>query len=261
MRIPFKAWYFRSTIDEEKVREKFSDLTIEFEDPMVVKVSETHRVLISSFGAVVFWPFDEGLARLAAGRIRETLSDDTVVEEVEDRLTLHTGADNVRFLHNEIHLKGDATPIQMRIIAMLLAQSVALDYLEREADQALEGYAPYLENLRKRGRISMSTRRILKSIGFSMHTRHSVLTNLALFDKPAETWESEELEDLYQGLQDFFDLRERQDVLNAKLDFISQNTSMLFEVISSRKLEYLEWVVIILIAIEIVYFVVEGLLK
>jgi required for meiotic nuclear division protein 1 len=261
MRIPFKAWYFRSTIDEEKVRKKFSELDIEFEDPLVIRVSESHRVLITSFGAVVFWPFDEAMAKLVSGRIRETLTDQHVVEEVEDRLTVHTGAREVRFLHNEIRLKSDASPMQMRFIAMLLAQSVALDHLEREVDGALGGYAPYLENLRTRGRIGISTSRVLKSIGFSMQTRHSVLTNLALFDKPAETWESEEIEDLYQGLRDFFDLAERQEVLNAKLDFVNQNTSMLFEVISARRLEYLEWIVIILIAIEIVYFAVEGLLK
>ena len=38
----------------------------------------------------------------------------------------------------------------------------------------------------------------------------------------------------------------------AKLDFISENTRMLFEVLSSRKSHYLEWIVIILIALEIV---------
>lgn len=261
MRIPFKAWYFRSTIDEDKVREKLSDLTVEFEDPLVIRASETHRVMITSFGAVVFWPFDESVARLVTSRIRETLTDNYVVEEVEDRLVVEVGRPATRFFHNEIYLKGDASAAHMRIIAMLLAQSVALDYLEREADSALGAYQPYMLDLRNRGKIPISTKKILKSIGFSMQIRHSVLTNLALFDKPAETWESEELEDLYQGLQDFFDLHERRDGLNVKLDFVNQNTAMLFEVVSARRLEYLEWIVIILIAIEVVYFAFESLAK
>ncbi len=255
MRVPFKAWYFRSTIDEELVRQKFQEYIIEFLDPLVIKIDEHHRVMVTSFGAVVFYSFDEEIAKLVSTRITETLSDPFVVKEVEDRLIVETGKPEERFLHNEVWLKdGDSAATQMRIIAMLLAQSVALDHLEREADNALRGFTVYLDDLRERGRIRMSARNILKNIGFAMQTRFMVLTNVALFDKPAETWDSESIEDLYQGMQDFFDIAERQEVLAAKLDFISENTRMLFEVLSSRKSHYLEWIVIVLIGVEIVGF-------
>jgi required for meiotic nuclear division protein 1 len=253
MRVPFKAWYFRSTVDEEQVRKKFQEFTIEFIDPLVVKIDDFHRVMVTSFGAVVFYSFDEGIAKLVSSRISETLSDSFVVKEVEDRLIVETDKPDERFLYNEIWLKGDESlPTQMRIIAMLLAQSVALDHLEREADNAMSGFTRYLEDLREEGTIRMSARHILKNIGFAMQTRFMVLNNVALFDKPAETWESEAIEDLFQGMRDFFDIAERQDVLAAKLDFISENTRMLFEVLSSRKSHYLEWIVIVLIAVEIV---------
>jgi required for meiotic nuclear division protein 1 len=255
MRIPFKAWYFRSTIDEEQVRRKFQEFTIEFLDPLVIKIDENHRVMVTSFGAVVFFPFDEEIAKLVSSRITETLKDPFVVKEVEDRLIVETDKPEERFLHNEVWLKNDdSAPTQMRIVAMLLAQSVALDHLEREADNALQGFTQYLEDLRERGKIRMPARNILKNIGFAMQTRFMVLNNVALFDKPAETWDSESIEDLYQGMQDFFDIAERQEVLATKLDFISENTRMLFEVLSSRKSHYLEWIVIILIGVEIIGF-------
>ncbi len=255
MRLPFKAWYFRSTVDEEQVRRKFQEFTIEFLDPLVIKIDDSHRVMITSFGAVVFYSFDEEIAKLVSTRITETLSDPFVVKEVEDRLIVETGKPEERFLHNEVWLKdGDNTPTQMRILAMLLAQSVALDHLDREADNALKGFTQYLDDLRERGKIRMSTPNILKNVGFAMQTRFTVLNNVALFDKPAETWESEAIENLYQGMQDFFDIAERQEVLATKLDFISENTRMLFEVLSSRKSQNLEWIVIILIAVEIVGF-------
>ncbi len=253
MRIPFKAWYFRSTVDEELVRQKFQEYTIEFLDPLVIKVDDLHRVMITSFGAVVFFPYDEEYAKLVSSRIIETIEDPYVEKEVEDRLTIETGAPEDRFLHNEIHLKdSEAIPIQLRLIAMLLAQSVALDHLERETDSALQGFTLYLDDLRIRGRIRMSTKKILKNIGFAMQTRFMVLSNMALFDKPAETWDSEAIENLYQELLDFFDIPERQEVLSTKLDFISENTRIVFELLSARKSHYLEWIVIILIAIEII---------
>lgn len=253
MRLPYKAWYFRSTIDEEKVRRKFEEFTIEFLDPLVIKIDDSHRVMITSFGAIVFYAFDEEIAKLVSSRIIETIQDPFVEKEVEDRLFVETGMTENRFLYNEVHLKdSEATPTQLRIIAMLLAQSVALDHLERETDQALQGFTQYLEDLRERGQIRMSSKKVFKNIGFAMQTRFMVLNNVALFDKPAETWDSEAIEDLYQELQDFFDIGERQEVLSTKLDFISENTRIVFEVLSSRKSHYLEWIVIILIGIEIV---------
>jgi required for meiotic nuclear division protein 1 len=255
MRLSLKAWYFRSTIDEELVRRKFQEFTIEFLDPLVIKIDEAHRVMITSFGAIVFFSFDEEIAGVVSSRIIETLKDPFVVKEVEDRLTVEIGAAEDLFLHNEVRLKdSDATPTRMRIIAMLLAQSVALDHLERETDNALHGFTQYLDNLREKGTIRMSARKIMKNIGFAMQTRFMVLSNVALFDKPAETWDSESIENLYQEMLDFFDIPERQEVLATKLDFISENTRMLFEVLSSRKSHHLEWIVIILIGIEIIGF-------
>lgn len=261
MRLSFKAWYYRSTVNEELVRRKFHDFVIEFLDPLVIKLDDSHRVMVTSFGAVVFFPFDEEIAKLVSLRITETLEDSFVVKEVEDRLTIDSGKNEEQFLHNEVWLKEqEVSAIQMRIIAMLLAQSVALDHLENEADIALQGFNQYLDDLRHRGRIRMSARKILKNIGFAMQTRFIVLNNLALFDKPAETWRSESIANLYQGMRDFFDIAERQEVLNTKLDFISENTRMLSEVLSSRKSHALEWIVIILIGMEIVGLgIVEGL--
>jgi uncharacterized Rmd1/YagE family protein len=253
MRIPFKAWYFRSTIDEELVRNKFEDYSIEFLDPLIIKIDESHRVMITSFGAIVFFPFEEAIAKLVSSKIIETLKDPFVEKEVEDRLIVEIGANEDQFFHHEIHLKeSDSTPIRLRIIAMLLAQSVALDHLERETDSALHGFTQYLQDLREQGKIRMSARKILKNIGFAMQIRFMVLNNVALFDKPAETWDNEFIETLYQELLDFFDIAERQEVLSTKLDFISENTRIVFEVLSSRKSHNLEWIVIILIGIEII---------
>jgi uncharacterized Rmd1/YagE family protein len=254
MRIPLKAWYFISTVDEKIVRKRLSEFTVEFEDPLVIKINENHHAVITSFGAVVFWPFDEDVARLVSSRIQETLANPQLVEDVEDRLFVETDKEGVRFFNNEIWLPSDYTPTQMRIIAMLLAQSVALDYLDREADRALEALSPHIGDLSRTGNIKISNRKILKNIGFAMQTRQAVLTNLALFDKPAETWESDDIEDFYQGLHDFFDIPERQEVLNVKLDFLSEITRILFEVLSSRKSHNLEIIVILLIALELVAF-------
>jgi required for meiotic nuclear division protein 1 len=252
MRIPIKAWYFESTVDDRRLREKFRDYVIEGNDPLTLRVDDVHRVLVTSFGAVVFWPFDEAVARQVSARIRETLSNPKVVEELEDRLVVESEKGEEKILFNEVWLKGAASPEQMRIIAMLLAQSVALEYLENEVDAALENFSGNLDSLREHGRIVMPPRQVLKTIGFAMHTRHEVLSHLALIDKPAETWESESLAGLHAGLHDLFDLPARQKALSTKLGRLAEDTAMFFQVLDARKAHRLEWIIIALIVFEVI---------
>ena len=256
MRVSLRAWYFRSTIDLKKVREILAEYPARGQDPLILEVGEGRYLVVTNFGGLVLWPFDEALARAVASRIQETLEDPFLVEEVEDRLAVETGKGQARVLFNEVWLPEAPTLDQIRILSVTLAQSVALEYLEREVDTALQHFLPYLQQLRLEGRVRISTRRILKNIGFLGQTRHAVLANLTLFDKPDATWESEGLEQLYKALFDMFDLPERQDAIERKLQFLADSTNNLYDYISTRKSLRLEWVVVILIAAEIVGFVI-----
>ena len=73
-------------------------------------------------------------------------------------------------------------------------------------------------------------------------------------------WESEDIEKLYTQLYHHFDLDDRHRTIARKLSFISDNTSFLYEFLSNRKSHQLEWTIIILIAFEILLFIVFELL-
>ena len=164
-------------------------------------------------------------------------------------------------LFDEVWLKDDPSFDQISLISQLLSQSVALEYLENEVDQALERVQKHVRNLRRRGRLAISNKSVFKNIGFAMDIRHRVLTSLALFDKPDATWESEALEELYFQLYNHFDLEDRLRTIAQKLTFISDNTSFLYEFISTKKSHQLEWIIIILIAFEIALFLGFELLS
>jgi required for meiotic nuclear division protein 1 len=261
MRIPLKAWYFRSTIDLKKVREKFPEFTVLHRDPLILEIGKDSWVLVTKFGGVVFWPFDEETAKKISQRIQETLEDPFLVKEVEDRLVVETEKGQQKVLFNEVWLASTPTVDQIRIVTMLLAQSVALEYLEIEVDSALRRFVPYLRALQEKGRANISSRKILQHIGFAGQTRYAVLANLTLFDKPDVTWESESIEQLYLQIYDLFDLPERQEATDRKLAFLADNTSHMYELLSTRKLLWLEWAVVILIAAEILAFALYEMLK
>ncbi len=109
--------------------------------------------------------------------------------------------------------------------------------------------------------MATSMPRVLRTVGFAMQTRHAVLSNLSVLDKPDATWEYERLERLHGWLFDHFELDHRHVALSRKLDFLAENNRLIMDVLANRKSLRLEWAIVILIAVEILMFGLQEVLK
>ena len=138
-----------------------------------------------------------------------------------------------------------------------MAQSVALNRYEDDIEVNLASLEGFMEGLKNRGKIQLKEKQLLNQIGAIFSVKQTAVAHLSLFDKPDEVWESPELEALYHRLHLEFELQDRFDVLDEKLDFLSENTRMLMDFITQKRGNFLELVIIILIAVEIVLFVVD----
>jgi uncharacterized Rmd1/YagE family protein len=116
-------------------------------------------------------------------------------------------------------------------------------------------------SLEERGKLPLAQREVLKAVGFALSVRSEVLENLTLFEDPPETWESEALARLHSRLYDHFDLEERTSAINQKLDYLTDVHSLLMDLLNNRKSQRLEWIIILLIFIEIVFFVFYELAR
>jgi uncharacterized Rmd1/YagE family protein len=147
------------------------------------------------------------------------------------------------------------------VIALLLAESVTLDFYESLADDLLEKSFVTAEVLNKTGRLPGSIRDINRSIGLSMSTKQLIVSNLYLLDKPDVLWDDEILEKLYRGLFRNFEVRERFMAIEFKLKTLQDNMALIGSLINNRKAEHLEVTIIILILIEIALFGYEIFIR
>ena len=93
-----------------------------------------------------------------------------------------------------------------------------------------------------------------------MEVRAAVLDNLTLFDDPPETWESESLAHLDSALYDQFDLEERLGAIKEKLAYLHDTGATFLGLLDTRKNHRLEWIIILLILVEILLFLGKDLL-
>ena len=140
----------------------------------------------------------------------------------------------------------------IRIVMFNVAQSVALDYYCQEAERLLEEVNKFTTQLEKHGRISLSKRNMLKFIGRTLNTKNRVIENLYIFDVPDIVWEDKYLDEINTGMVRVFDLRTRYKEVQTNFKNIEDNLAVFREMYQHRMSNLLEWIIIVLILIEVI---------
>ena len=221
--------------------------------PLAVELAPDVYAVVTKFGTVTFWNADRGLARSFLEKVRSFTDRQKENYPFEDTLKVVVGAVAEKATFEEVYLR-KLDKEKIRIISYVSAQSVALDRYEEEIDQRLEELGKVVEDMKSAGRTRLNQQNLLKQIGNVLSVKQHAVSNLALFDKPEVTWKREEIEELYLRLRNEYELKDRFDILNEKIDFLSENNVTLINFISSQRANSLELIVIVLILIEIVLF-------
>ncbi len=215
------------------------------------KVGTDGHIFIFNYGSVVFWNVpaedqSEHLNRLlgldAVPNLKPKFSDTfTVVERAGPAL--------VEFNRLIIdHLNPD----RMEVIASTLAQSTSMEYYESLVEASWNQVDALLVQLKNRGTLSMMPTPINKQIAESLSLRSTVVRVLHLLDNPDLIWEDRVMDEIYGDLRAMFDLPERFQALEYKLQLIQQTLSVVVETIRDRRLYWLELAIVFLILFEIV---------
>ncbi len=252
-RLKVRAVYLEGQIDLKVFRTRNAEYPVLAADPLILEPVRGSYLVVTKFGALVFWNCPETLQRSLLSDTR-ALMGGSQAEKMEDSFDVLVGAGENAVTFNEVRLK-ELSLDRVSIISQALAQSVALDHIEREVADALSRFEPVVVDIHSTGRLRLSVRQVLKAVGFALQVRSSVLANLTLFDRPPETWESEMLERLDSQLYDFFDLEERLSAINQKVAYFTDMSSIFMNLLSDRRSVQLELAILLLILIEIVVFI------
>lgn len=158
-------------------------------------------------------------------------------------------------ISNEVILLKETSILNFNIIALAVAQSVGLEKYEKKLDILFaksRGIIEQTNNL-----ISIRRSHIMEFAKHLVLTRHDMVSNLLLLDKPNILWDNEEAESLYNSLTLVFELYDRHEIALTKLSQIQEDVMLVMDIINHKRSEFLEWIIIILIAVEIIMGLIE----
>lgn len=254
-----EAFYVGESIDLKKVQESIKQYPFLNRDhPLVLKFLKDKYIVLTKFGVVSFWNIAE---RQQKQFLRE------LVPFIRAKKEYYPYKERVRIIIKEGERADYVSPQKIslstldinriKIISYVISQSVALERYEDDIETHLNELENVIENLKSTGRALLKERELLKQVGRVLSVKQNAVSHLSLFDKPEEVWESPELESLYNKMNVEFDLQVRFSVLDKKIDFLSENSRMLMEFMAEKKNAFLEFIIIILILIEMIPLAVD----
>lgn len=148
----------------------------------------------------------------------------------------------------------------MNIMATILAKSVALKKTESEIDNVLDDLENVIGYLDK-GHLKLSDKNLSKMSGKVLRFKYSTLSNLMLLEKPDSAWKHEEAELFFTSLSELFEIKYRYDRLRHKTEVLMDITEVFSGLTHAKRGNKLEWLVIILILIELILSVIDKLFR
>jgi uncharacterized Rmd1/YagE family protein len=103
----------------------------------------------------------------------------------------------------------------------------------------------------------MSRKKIMMSVGELFILRININLSGSVLDSPELCWSEPNLEPVYKAARSYLEINQRVTLLNQRVQVISDLLSMLKEQMTHSQGEYLEYIVIILIAAEILIAIVN----
>jgi uncharacterized Rmd1/YagE family protein len=140
----------------------------------------------------------------------------------------------------------------LHAVALLLAQSVALERYERGIEAIMDESLALSRDLGQRGRPMWKGGLPIRRVANLAAERLELARYFFLLDRPEATWESPYAARVYDLLFSHFELRDRHEALMHKLTSVQSTLEIIIDLWQSRRSRLLEWAIIGLFVLEIV---------
>lgn len=259
-KIEVKGYYLGERFDLKILKNSLTFDCI-YEDPteIIYQLDETIYFQVFDYGSLVFFGVDAIRQTNIINTVRNILSL-PLAELQSENFDVEIKPES-KYLVMFDRIVVNKVSIDMAKIVMLnIAQSVALDNYVEQSDLLLHETLKFSSELEAKGKLSLRGKKLLKYIGRTLNLRNKIANNLYIFDSPVLTWEDEYLNRIYNDLRKELDISLRYRSLQENLDIVQQNLEIYKDLHLHSHSSTLEWIIIILIAVEVVNMALEKIL-
>lgn len=237
---------------------------VKWEEPLIIKGEllnnikdyEDKRVYLYYFGTAVFINFNPDEIESYIEQIKsipnsiKSINTDMKYECIEEYKIIEDINSDEQIDFDD-YITRKAQNYHFDMIALVLAKSVALEVIETRVDIVFDDIEQIIREM-KMGKLSINEKKSVSLIGKILSFKHTTISYIMLLDKPAVTWKDQDAGIFFNDLADLFELDDRHEKLNAKIETLLNTTEIFADLSHSKKSTYLEVIVILLILVEVI---------
>lgn len=263
----FKAFAFGGELDLNRLAVKLGiTRKYRWEEPMKLNPvtfslatgNDAERVYLYYFGGVVFLNCSGDIIVRFLDSIpqyAESLKGQLQLPYREEyRLEIDPGRDPA--IANDCAVMPRYNISFLDIICFVIAKSVALERIEERIDVVFDEVECLIANL-GRGKLELPDRDMARLASSILSFKFTSIAHIMVLDKPDITWDNPEADRLYTTMAGLFELNQRYLEIKHKSETLLDMTDVFSSLSHARRSARLEWIIIILIAIEIVIYLMQ----
>ena len=177
-----------------------------------------------------------------------------------DRYSLAVNAGDKLEITNDYAVMPNYSVAFVDIISFVIAKSVALERIEEQVDTVLDEMEGLI-GLLNRGKLGIPDKKLANLASTILNFKYKSIASIRVLDKPDITWDNPEADRLYLTMANLFELDQRYQEIKHKSETLMDITGVFTSLSHATRATRLEWIIIVLIFIEIVIYLFEILGK
>lgn len=240
---------------------KFYDEVIHIRKERLEEPDSNGDVFYFSYGSVVFWNFNEEEELQYLEELKPYEEKTVNSGLIYEASSFNYGSQTTIHEENDEIILENSDPLIKLSLSHGLSQSVKLDVFEKSIEETIENNRYLPVELAKKGKISLSRKKISQKIGALCAERNSINLHSDILDIPEFFWRRPRYEPYYKMASEYMDIAPRLDILNRRLDVIHELYDILSNELKHSHSSRLEWVIILLIVSEVIMHIIKDFLK
>jgi len=222
---------------------------------------QTREIFIFKDGCVVFWNVPElerdSVLRFVKAYGEDCYEDQLIFDESEMMNYCESQNGNSYLTKGVIHVGKEADTLAKYAFSNAIVASVKLGTWEASLDRIIDSIEHISEDM-QRNNVKMTLAEVMQKTGEMLALRHMINLSSDLLDTPDFYWDREQLEQIYHQTCSHLAVGKRTQVVNAKLSHCIELMTLIADQLNADHGARLEWIIIILIAIEIGFEVLHA---
>lgn len=224
------------------------------------KLSEEQQLMLFSFGSIVLINMQDDVMPTLLEYLRsfEPNIDIGSWNIYSDDYELRIGDTDELELTDKYAAIPNYEIFYPELVSTILAKSVALEKSEDQLGKILDKLEAMIERL-EMGKLRIGDRELAKTTAKVARHEYNTINYIMILDKPDVTWSKSNAAEFYDRMSIFFELSDRFEILTKKTAILNNIIDGFSSISHSIRGLFVEWVIVILIIVEVVLMIAELL--